>query len=1186
MYKNYTKEFGVPFLRISKLLLIIRLTAAITIVILMQLSTTSFAQQITLHEKKADLEFVFQEIRKQSGFDFFFNRSSIKNASPVNINFRNASLEEVLKQCFKNQPFTYTIKNKTVIVKDKEPSVIEKVTGLFTEVIVNGQVTDDQGIPVPGVTVKIKSSGRTTSTDERGTFKITAEKENDVLIFSSIGMETQDVNLSNRTYLTVALISKKNDLQEVTINTGYQSVLKEKMTGATVTVGSAELEKRYTTNILDNLEGRIPGLVNYRGTTTIRGISTVSANVSKSPLIVVDGLPIEGSVADINPYDVESVTVLKDAAAAAIYGARATNGVIVITTKRAKGKRTSVEFSSDIIITDKPDIDYNLLTPAQQVDLESSYFRDQFFTNAAKATNIARTATYLTNGNTVTPVQYDFYQLATGKITETDLQNKLAAYKKNDFRKQFKDNALLNNVLQQYNLAVRTDGNRFQSSLVLNYKNDNSGIINAYNRQLNIYYKGTYQISNWLDLGFGVNGILGNAKSSSSSFATIGTNVSPYMQLLDDNGNRAYYTTSDYNNFNTNAATSPVYSMNVNHLDELALDSKITKQQNTRYNVYLTAKIIPGLTFTPQFQYENRITNASAYSEPDSYIMRYLKNIYATQKLLPEFGGKLATSNSSGDYWTARGQFNYSRQIGKHAIDIIAGTEFRQSKIKGTGGLLLGYDDQLQSHSTTTVSYLALAEYSQKAIALNQFKATSTPSGLYTAYLSDPINIIPENIDRYNSAYANATYTYDNKYNAFASYRVDYASFFGLDKEFRGKPLWSAGLGWNIHQEKFMSDVDWVNFLKFRGTYGVTGNIANGVSSYLTANSSLINKLTGQPVSVVINAANPQLRWEKTATTNLGLDFTLLNNRLRGSFDWYRKKGTDLFVTQRIDPSEGFTSQILNNGNLLNNGIELSLEYQWLKPAKRDNFNWSTSFVVSKNSNKITYIDEVSTTPLALAQGGFKVGYPVNSLFSLPYKGLTANGQPQWLKGDGTLTTVALTGNDMSAVVYSGGSDPKVNLSLTNEINYKGFSLYVLAVYYGGQYLRSATPGVYNSPSYSGLPSYLANSWTPENTNTIIPGFGQYAPGYYAGTANVPASHLAYSDAFVISGSFIKIRSAVLGYRLPKEFAAKIGSDNVKVHFQLNNPKAIWTKNNINVDPETGGANVPASYVIGANFNF
>lgn len=1185
MYKTYTKKKGVLPRCVHKILLIMRLTTVILITALMQVSAAGFAQKISLSKTNVPLKSVLKELRLQSGYDFVYTDKLLQQSNPVDIKVNGAPLEDVLQSIFNKQPLTYTIQEKTVVITAKTPSFLEKVIAVFADIDVSGRVLDEKGMPVPGVTVSVKGSSRRTVTDKDGTFKIRVEKAGDILIFTSMGMEGQEVKLNSRTALTINLVSKNNALQEVTINTGFQTLKREVSTGSTVTVGSEELEKRYTPNIIDNLEGRIPGLVNYRGTTTIRGVSTI--NATKNVLIVVDGLPIEGTIENINPYDVESITVLKDAAAAAIYGARASNGVIVVTTKKAKGKGTSIEFSSDVTITDKPDLGYNLLTPAQQVDLESNYYN--YYYNLPG--NIGLTTANITNGNPITPVQYASYQRAQGLITQSQMDSQLAGFRQNDFRKQYKDNALLNDVLQQYNLAIRTNGDKYQSSLVLNYKTDNTGIINAYNRQLNIFYKGTYSLTNWLDVNFGVNSVLGSAKSSNSNFATDPNNVSPYLQLLDANGNRTSYTTRDYNMYNTTKATMPRYSMNVNHLDELGMDSRIDKQQTTRYYANLVVRIIPGLTFNPQFQYEKGTTSTSAYSEQNSYIMRFLNNLYSTPSvtvpggytsLLPDNGGKLATVNNTSDAWTARGQLNYKRQFGKHAIDVIGGTEFRQTQTKGTRGLLLGYDDQLQSQSTTSVNYPALFAYNTSTA----FEPGYPLSSVYNTYLNNPIGVNVETLHRFNSGYANASYTYDNKYNAFGSYRVDYADVFGLDKKFRGKPLWSAGLGWNIHNESFMSTINWVNFLKMRATYGITGNMDQGATSFLTANSTFVNALTNQPASVVVSAANPELRWEKTATANLGLDFTLLNSRLTGSFDWYRKKSTDLFFTKRIDASEGFTSQIINNGGLLNNGLELSLGYSWLKPGRKGGLSWSSLLVVSHNNNKITYVDEVSVLPVPLVQGGYKVGYPVNSLFSFQYKGLNSVGQPQWLKADGTLTTTALTGSDISAIAYSGGLDPKNNIALTNELHYRGFSFNVLAVYYGGQYLRAVVPSVYASgAAYGSMPSYLLNSWSPANTNTNIPGFGQYAPGVYPGTSNVPSNQMEYSDAFVRPGDFIKIRNVVLGYQLPQQLAEKLGSKNIKVHFQLNNPKALWTKNDVNVDPETGGARTLTSYVFGVNFN-
>ena len=1175
MFKNQTGKFAVPKKVYHKLLLIMRLTTVLMITCFLQVSGSTYGQYITLSQKNVALESVLKEIRRQSGYDFYYDGKSISKDVKTSIDVVNVDIHKALNDALKGTNLTYHVDGKTILLK----AALNRIQS--DSFVLRGKVLDDQGNPLAGVTVSLKAKARQTMTDQDGNFSIRVDSPDDIVVFTSVGAETTELIVGTQRTITVVLKQKNNALQEITINTGFQRIGKQKMTGATVTVRSADFEKRYTPNILDNLEGQVPGMVTYRGATTIRGISTI--NASRNPLIVLDGLPIEGSIADINPYDVDNITVLKDAAAAAIYGARAANGVIVISTKKAIGKGTSVSFSTDVTVADKPNIGYNLLSPAQQVTAEAEVY-DYVFANSGglyptRAAAVTATTTSITNGNPISPVYFAYYQFAKGDISQDQLNDRLNDFKLNDFRSQYKDRALRKNLLQQYNLSVRSSGEKFQSSLVLNYKNSNTGIINAFNRQLNLFYKGTYEVAPWLDVNYGVNSVLGSVQSSNSLFATSSGNVPSYQPLLDASGNKVFYTTSEYNSYNTSTATQPISSLLFNHLEELGKDVKKTSQQNTRYYVNMNAKVATGLTLTPQFQYENNDFATSAYSEADSYTMRYLKSVYTT--LLPANGGKLASNNTRGDYWTARGQAEYQRSFGRHAIDAIAGTEFRQTRIKGVAGLLLGYDDQLQSHATSSVSFPALNNYRNTTA----FKPGFNTSSLYGRFFNNAIGIVPETTHRFNSNYANATYTYDNRYNLFGSYRVDYADVFGLDEEFRGKPLWSAGASWNLQRESFLSSLNWLDLLKLRTTYGITGNIVQGVSSILTANSTLFNPVTSQPMSVVTNAANPELRWEKTATLNLGADFALFAGRLNGSLDWYHKKSSDVLVTQRLDPSEGFTSQIINNGDLLNNGIELVLQYQLVKPTITDGLGWSTGLVLSRNNNKIVYIDEVATTPLALAQGGYKKDYPVNSLYSYQYKGLSDLGQPQWLKADGNLSSIALTSNDMEAMVYSGTTDPKINVNLTNEWHYKGFGLYLLAVYYGGHSLRALVPEIVSGVPYGSMPAYLADSWTPDNTNTIVPGTGRYSPGVYPGTTAPPNGQLTYSDSFVREGDFIKIRSAVLSYQLPERLTSKLSSKGIGLRMQLNNPKALWTKSRLDLDPETGGARIPTSYVFGLNVN-
>jgi hypothetical protein len=269
---------------------------------------------------------------------------------------------------------------------------------------------------------------------------------------------------------------------------------------------------------------------------------------------------------------------------------------------------------------------------------------------------------------------------------------------------------------------------------------------------------------------------------------------------------------------------------------------------------------------------------------------------------------------------------------------------------------------------------------------------------------------------------------------------------------------------------------------------------------------------------------------------------------------------------------------------MYNKGIELSLDYDWIRPLKNDGFACSSTFIFTQNKNEITYIDEVTTSPFSLAYGGaYKVGYPIRSLFSFQYAGLNSTGQPQWYKADGSISSLPLTSSDLNAIVFSGGTDPKLNISFTNEFRYKGLNLSFLAVYYGGHFFRgrpSPTPMV-NYFYTNSLPSYLLDSWTPTNTDTDVPASGQY---FKQGTAD---NQLPYSDFLVRPADFIKIRNIVLAYTLPSNIASKIKASSIKLRFQMNNPKILWTKQkDVQLDPETGGQPIPASYVFGINVNF
>ena len=365
-----------------------------------------------------------------------------------------------------------------------------------------GRVTGPDGQPIAGAVVQNLTEKTFASTDSDGNYTLLVkDPQKAEMEVSFLGMDTFTEALAGRTRLDVQLSDSQLFL-EGSVVTGYQEIQLRKVTGAISTVSAKTIEERYSPSLLQNLEGRVAGLSTYGGKLTIRGISSMYAE--SSPLLVVDGLPIEGDIDDLNPYDIESVNVLKDAAAAAIYGARASNGIIVITTKSAREKgRIDVDFSSNITLYQNRNLDYGAnfyLTPEQQVKVERDYY-DYYFihSDGEVADPFTSMESVLANSaSRISPIRYAYYMLAKGEYTQAQVDELCNRLSKNNFAKEYGDAVYRPQLLQQYNLALRSRADRFQSSFVVNYRTDNAGTINSFDDQISVNYKGAYDMTSWL----------------------------------------------------------------------------------------------------------------------------------------------------------------------------------------------------------------------------------------------------------------------------------------------------------------------------------------------------------------------------------------------------------------------------------------------------------------------------------------------------------------------------------------------------------------------------------------------------------------------------------------------------------------------------------------------------------------
>ena len=1182
--------------------------AFLSLMLLLGAAQVANAQKVTLNFDKTPLKTVLNEIQKQVDYTFVYNDQQIGANKPVSINVKDEALTSALDKLLKPNGISYKILDKQIALS---PAPLADNAGQQGQAgkagIVRGRITDQDGLPVAGAAIQNLNEKTYAITDVNGNYTLAVKNpKNATIEVSFLGMDTVTEPLNGRTQFDVQMTYSRMFIEGAVV-TGYQEIQQKKVTGAIATVNSKKIEERYSPSLMQNLEGRVAGLSTYGGKMTIRGVSSMYAEAN--PLLVVDGLPMEGSIDDLNPYDIESVNVLKDAAAAAIYGARASNGIIVITTKNAREKgKIDVDFSSNVTIYSKQNMDYAqnfYMTPEQQVKLEREYYDYYFFHNEGEVTDPASSIeqSILSGSGYISPIQYAYYKAYLGEGSMSDIDALCARLSKNNFAQDYADAVYRRQIIQQYNLALRSRSDKFQSNFVVNWKNDNSGTINTFDRQMQISYKGSYEVAKWLTATVAVNGIYGTAREKGIDYNGFDNPWSypAYESLYGTDGSmNLLYTWYNGNQYRDNTEGGYFKELGINLVDEYYNNVMNTKRQYMRYHGDLLFKIVKGLTANVQFVYETNHRTLDWQANAESHPAKSMYNAYTDvdafgniSHLTPASGGIRVAQNTDGRYWTARGQVNYSNKFGKHEVVALAGLEFRETLYAGTSSLMLGYDDQLQNASTQSVDFATISQMRYSNTFMSAGGGFPANQFVYGPYISSSMSPVVEQHHRFASGYANFTYTYDEKYNLFGSFRKDYADVYGLNVKLRGRPLWSVGVAWNINNEDFLRSVNAINALKLRFSYGVTGNIYQGATSYMTATSTGLNGSTGQPYGEIQSPANPNLKWEQTRTINAGIDYSLIENRFRGSLDYYRKRGLDLFSYKTLDPTTGFTSMFMNVADMVNHGFELTFTGDWIRERRRSDFGWSSTLTFAVNKNKITNVENASTRAYQLLSNPYREGYPTSAMWSWRFAGISdaegEKGQTLWYADDDRKTHSAQSGS-IDIMEYSGQSEPVVIAGLDNRFSWNGFSVNILMAYYGGHKMRVlAENETFGVAQGQAVPSYFVNAWTPENpTNT--PGIGRYA-------SNSIGSEPRYSNISVHDASFLKVRNIVFGYELPENWVRKIGASRVNLQFQIDNLPAVWTAfkpykemsyydKSVRVDPETLGIPLRSSYIFGLHINF
>lgn len=1196
----------------------------------MQVSAAGFAQKITIAEKNASMKSVFQKIRKQSGYNFLYTEDQLQQAAPVNINVSGVELKVVLDQIFDQQQLTYTIDEKTVIVKDREKTLFERLKNYVNQRDLSGQVLNEAGGPLLGASVRIAGTAHRALTDVEGKFRFLNAPDKGKLIISYVGYRTDTIEIAGRSNFMVKMDPQAMEIETVNIvSTGYQDLPKERATGSFETITKEQLQHSTDPNLIRRLEG-ITNSLDFRNdlrpvnssniyaqrsplaTLTIRGKNTLNESVSSDlngnysgqALVVIDGIASPYSIDKINPNDVESITVLKDAAAASIWGSRAANGVIVVKTKKgAYNRPLRISFNSNVNITEKVDLYANkTMSVADFVDVQvlkftkdsiplpdisiSSLYGQEFLSPVAEIVNA-----------------WKFKHT----LTEADALSQLNALKQNDIRKDYTKYFLRTAVTQSHSLSL--DG----GSEIFNYRISGGydrGINNTQNsgtnRQVFTLNTSLRPVKN-LDIqaGFSYN-VQHNTDQALENRITGVTDhtLYPYSRLADDAGNALeipkMYRPGFVSEFEQ-TYPGQFLSWRYKPLEDINEGYTHLKSQNINLSLNSTYKVGHGFSVQAIYNYNTGRNEENTLYRQNSFYMRNLINYFTTspasvnpmtgdpvQAFVNQvpLGGQYTTDLVTTKNQTFRGQVNYEKNWNdKHQLSAIAGLDLTDVSSIQTKDGYYGYDEKsLRSNNKLDYAHLLPIIFAEDQLGYN---GTYIPN-LSLGYLDNHVRTF--------SWYTNAAYTYNKRYTLSASLRKDISSEFGQETNHGGTPYYSVGASWNIVNESFYH-FDFLPVLSLRSTYGYNGNVNPSVLSRAQIVYSIENDpITGLPYATTQNVAavtNSKLRPEKTGVLNIGLDFGFRGSRVSGSLQYFTKTTTDLLTNGPLDPSTGYTNLVYNTGDLKGRGIDVSINSLNIQGGK---FKWNSNFLFSFNKVKVTklYTDSPDNAASGLSGFSYNVGYDLSRVFAYDWAGLDPQTGDPRAYIDGKAVSVNGTSNEsynaiqsapISSLKYFGSAVPVSYGSFRNTFTYGSLSVSANLQYKLGYYFRRPVSQVV---SYSQLFSITGSMQGEEYAQRWQqPGDEQHTnvpSAVYSSMSTNRDNFYYYSSINVLKADHIRLQEVNLSYVLPATVSRFI--KNPRIYANVTNLGILWRANKLGIDPEVFDYPNPRSYSLGFSANF
>lgn len=1152
-------------------------------------------QRISIDLKGETLEAALWYLQNRTKFVFMYATEDIANVSDITVKAKDKTITEILDECLDGTNLTYEISGSAVVIKKRQN---QKIT-------ISGWIRDINGEALPGATVTIRGSkhGAIAGLDGQYTFNIPAQ-EGLILTFSFIGMEKKTLKYTGKKTINVTLNSSSTEIDEVVV-TGYQNIQRRDLVGSITTIKAKDIIMPSYTTIDQMLQGRVAGMVVTNTSSRvgaapkiqIRGTSTLQGN--RDPLWVVDGIIQEdfqvtldsgelmtknlkdiigNQISWLNPADIENITILKDASATAIYGSKASNGVIEITTKKNTTDRLTVNYSANFNIGQRPNYGmFNFMNSQERIRFSQEAF-DAGITYAEMPYKDPNTY----EGILRMLQEYDISDIEYRKLYNA-METRNTDWFKRLTRRSFS---------HTHNISVSGGTNKFSYSASMGYNNSEGQEIGNDNERMTgriaLLLRPVEKFSISLTLNGSVsttNGFFDDIDPMSYATNTSRA-IDPDAYYMEDNG-------YDYK-------TGNIKTLSYNFINERDNSGSKARSNFMSASLDVNWRILDWLTYQFTGGYSNNNSTNESWATERTY---YIANLYrgydfnSVPPTSPEFkaaqlpfGGKLYTNDNNQYSYNIQNKLQFSKAFNPdNRLNALLGMELRSSTAKGTANTVWGY----------------VPDRGERIVAPTIPSEVVSPGGRPTGW-----GILGElyskgwkrtnNVNNFLSFFATFAYSFKNRYVVNANVRNDASNVFGQDINNRIDPTYSFGFSWRASEEDFFQKyLKWITTLNFRGTFGIQGNALTRESPELILSQQGVQKGYNHYVSTISQIPNPYLSWERTKSWNFGVDLELFR-MFYMNLEYYTRR-SNAVINVDLPLEYGIDNMKRNGGIIYNRGIEYTLSFT---PIQKRDFSLNINLNASKNWNKGGESSIDKTTAMYLKGGNkqiLKEGYPLSAFWSYSFAGLDgSNGKPIFNYLEVPEEEKSKSIDPTTYLVYSGEQEPYFTGGLGFSFRYKSLSLNTSFSLLLGSKKRLPSPYRDFEGFHDMMPSPiknmnrdLLNRWQKpgDEAHTNIPALPTWPRGIAWTLPNTDSAESVIetwekSDVMVVSASFLRCRNIGLSWQMKRDWCDKIHAKNLSINFNMDNIFVIASKRFNGFDPELENSVMPRSFSLGLNIGF